>query len=190
MSQTAGTARRAIVLSLIPALMVFLGAVGVVSIDQGRVGAGTVTAMADQAQRLADASLGVESARRLAAAGQTDEARKILDGTVAVLRAAAQAEESGERRNRIDGLLPLAATLRAGLTDAGQRDKAGADLAGELAALDHLAGQDLQEAEAEVPAQILQTDALYGVLVLVLAAAATFATFLAVRTPKSDLPHP
>ncbi len=184
MSQTAGTLRRAIALSLIPALMVVLGAVGVVSIDQGRIGAGTVTAMADQAQRLGSASLGVEAARRLAAAGQTDPARKALDGAIAAIRTAAREENAGKRRTRITDLLPIADTLRAGLADAGQRDAAGATLSRELAALDHLAGQDLLEAEAEVPPQILQTEWLYGVLVLILAAAATFTAFLAGRPSK------
>ncbi len=188
MTETAApaTARRAVALTLIPALVFMLGVVGIFCVDQGRSAADTIAAMADQSQRLGDAAIAAESARRLAAAGQTAAAGKALDAAVAAIRAAVGAEDSAERRSRIDGALPLAASFRAALAEAGHGDAAGARLSDALASLGHLAGQDLLEAEAEAPAEILQTAGLFGVLALILAAAAAFTAFVALRPAPAD----
>jgi hypothetical protein len=166
---------------MVPILVVLLGIVGVVCIDQGRSAADTVAAMADQSRRLDDAALGVASARHLAAAGRAADAAKALDAAEDSVRAAAAAEDTASRREKIEATLPLAAALRAALADSGRREAAGAALAEALAGSAGLAGQDLAEAEAEVPAEVLQTAALFGVFALMLAAAAGFAAYVAVR---------
>ncbi len=186
MTETAspGTAARAVALVLIPTIIVLLGIVGIVCVDQGRTAADTVAAMADQARHLDEAAIAVQSARHLAATGQAQAAGTSLDAAEAAIRAAVGAEDSAQRRAEIQGLLPLAGAFRAALADPGRREAAGAPLADMVAGLDRLAGQDLLEAEAEVPAEIIQTAGLFGVLALILAAVATFTTFVAVRRPQ------
>ena len=168
--------RRTIAVVVIFGLMAVFGLVGAICIDQGRPVVGAVADAADQALKIKGAAVAVESARRSAAAGQTDQAARLIADAVEAIGGAEAAEPSPPRRASIGALLPLA--------DAFARDLApqsGAALAAALAELGPIQSRDLLETETQGAASILNAAALYVVLLIVVLTAAAAAALLGLR---------
>ncbi len=165
-------ARKVLSQVFILALMLALGLVGAVLIDQARGVADMVGRAAADALALKNVELTQQTARRLAAEGQTTAAADRHAKAMQDLKALAEAEDFEPRRDRLRALTALDGdALDNGLTD-----------------IDKLRTQDLAEGQSSGGASVLQAAMLFTILSVGLTVMAGVVAFLGLRkTPSYSL---
>ena len=168
--------RRLLALVTIFGMMVALGLLGAIIIDQGRGVVSGLAAISDQALKVRGAALSVEAARRLALEGNEASASKAMAEAAEALVAVKSNETTAQRQARIGDALALAERFSAGFAP-----EAGRQLAGALAELDLRQTRDVLEADVLGESSILNAASLYVVLLIIVVGLSAGAALIGFR---------